>query len=79
LAVSAAGRPLTGAEITITFSMPAMNMWQAFAVMLRATSRGRYAAKMPFVGMAGAWRLDVTVRRAGHRATGFVVDDAFGS
>lgn len=79
LAVSSAGRPVTGAAITITFSMPAMNMWQVFAVKLAATSRGRYLAKMPFVGMAGGWRLDVTVRRAGHRVTGFVVEDAFGS
>jgi hypothetical protein len=79
LTVSAGGRPVAGATVTVAFSMPAMNMWRAFSVTLTQTAAGPYVATMPFVGMAGEWRLDIRVAVAGYPPTAFAVADALGS
>jgi hypothetical protein len=78
LAVTAGGRPVAGATVTVAFSMPSMNMWRAFSVTLTPTVRGPYVATMPFVGMSGGWRLDVQVGLAGHAPTAFAVADVLG-
>jgi hypothetical protein len=79
LAVTAGGRPVAGARVTVVFSMPAMNMWRAFSVTLTPTARGPYVATMPFVGMPGEWRLDVRVALPGHAPATFAAADVLGS
>ena len=50
-------RPVDGATVTVTYSMPAMNMWDAFTGSLPQTGGGAYRAREPVFGMAGAWQL----------------------
>jgi YtkA-like protein len=79
LAVTAGGRPIAGATVTVAFSMPAMNMWRAFSVRLTPTARGAYVGTLPFVGMPGQWRLDVRVALPGHAPVAFAAADVLGS
>jgi hypothetical protein len=79
ISAGAARRPLVGAQVTVTFSMPAMGMWHVFSLVLHPAGPGRYAAVMPFVGMPGAWRLDARVTRPGLRASAFAIADALQS
>jgi hypothetical protein len=62
--VAESGRPLRRARVTVAFSMPSMKMWNAYTVTLAPAGRGRYAATVPVIGMAGRWqlRLDVSPR-----------------
>jgi hypothetical protein len=55
------GRPLTGARVRLSFSMPSMNTWQAYTTVLKPSGPGRYEATVPVLGMAGAWQLRVRV------------------
>lgn len=79
LTASAGARPLAARSITISFSMPAMRMFNAFTVTLHRAGPGVYAATMPFVGMSGQWRLDVTVDRSAQPPAAFAVTDRFGA
>ena len=72
-------RPLAKATITVAFSMPAMGMWHAFSLVLHPIGPGRFAAVMPYVGMAGAWRLDARVAGAQTRVSAFAISDTLGS
>lgn len=51
------GRPVDRARIDVAFSMPSMNMWNAYATRLSASGHGSYAATVPVLGMPGRWRL----------------------
>lgn len=72
-------RPVTGSRVTVSFSMPSMNMWDAYSSPLRRTGRGLYSATVPVLGMPGLWRLSVHVARPGSRALDVAVDDPIGS
>lgn len=69
------GRSLTGARAHASFSMPSMNMWNAYTTALRASAGGRYAAAIPVLGMAGDWRLRIDVKPRSGRPFDVVVDD----
>jgi hypothetical protein len=73
------GRPLNGAHVTVTFSMPEMNMWHVFTSRLTPGRHGTYAAVEPVLGMAGNWQLLVRVTRRDLRSTTFTVADPMGS
>jgi hypothetical protein len=73
------GRPLNGAHVTVTFSMPEMNMWHVFTSRLIPRRDGTYAAVEPVLGMAGTWQLLVHVTRRDLRSTTFTVADPMGS
>ena len=66
LAISRAHRPVTDARVTVTYSMPAMNMANAFTETLRQGKPGTYAAREPVLGMPGTWkmRFEITPRDA---------------
>jgi len=54
-------QPLAGAHVVVRFSMPAMDMPDAFTSALRAVGRGVYRVNEPVLGMAGWWKLRVSV------------------
>jgi len=58
------GRPLDGAQVRVGFSMPSMDMFNAYTAELSASAGGRYGATIPVLGMSGRWslRIDVTPR-----------------
>ena len=68
------GRPLEGARVAIAFSMPSMNMWNAYSASLAATG-GRYGATVPVLGMTGNWQLRVRVHPPGARGFAVVMPD----
>jgi hypothetical protein len=61
------GRPVSGARVRISFSMPSMNMWNAYVAALTPEGAGRYTTTVPVLGMTGAWQLRVAIASA--RAT----------
>ena len=69
------GRPLTGARVTITFSMPSMKMWNAYTADLTVGDGGRYATTIPVIGMTGRWRLWVDIAPRVGTAFRVTVDD----
>jgi hypothetical protein len=69
------GRSLTGARAHASFSMPSMNMWNAYTTALHASAGGRYAAAIPVLGMAGDWRLRIDVKPTSGRPFDVVVND----
>jgi hypothetical protein len=69
------GRPLSNARARVSFSMPSMNMWNAYSAPLRASAGGRYAAAIPVLGMAGDWRLRIELTPRSGRPFEVVVDD----
>ena len=69
------GRSLSGAQARVSFSMPSMNMWNAYAAPLRASADGHYAAAIPVLGMAGSWRLRIEVTTRSGRSFQVVVRD----
>jgi hypothetical protein len=73
------GRPVQGALVTIAFSMPSMDMWNAFTLRLAARGDGRYVASEPVVGMPGAWQMRVRASRPGGPAATFTVADRVAS
>ena len=75
LTLSAGGHPLSAATVTVTFSMPAMDMFNAFSLVAHPLTPGIFVATVPLVGMAGAWRLDIRVSRPGRPAIVFAVAD----
>lgn len=73
--LSSDGRPLEGARVTVSFSMPSMDMWQAYTAHLPAAGRGAYAALVPVLGMPGAWQLRITAAAPGRAPVCFVVTE----
>ena len=69
------GRALSGARTRVSFSMPSMNMSNAYTAPLRASADGHYAAAIPVLGMAGRWRLRLAVTPRSGRPFDVVVDD----
>ena len=61
------GRPVSGARVRVSFSMPSMGMWNAYTAVLTPAGAGRYAGTVPVLGMAGQWqlRIDVAARLSG--------------
>ncbi len=62
VAVTRRDRPIDVTGISVSYSMPAMNMWHVLTTHLAPAGSGRYAASEPVLGMAGTWRLDITAR-----------------
>lgn len=75
LRVSRNGRPVDGAHVRVGFSMPSMNMWNAYTAALSASAGGRYGANIPVLGMAGLWRLRIDVTSPSGRRIQFTIDD----
>ena len=75
LAISRGDHAVTDARVTVTYSMPAMNMESVFTGPLRHDAHGGYGALQPVLGMPGAWevRLKVTPRHA--RPFTVLIDD----
>jgi hypothetical protein len=69
------GRALSGVTAQVSFSMPSMNMWNAYGAALRPSAGGRYAAAIPVLGMAGDWRLRIELTPRSGRPFEVVVDD----
>lgn len=69
------GRPVRAARVRVGFSMPSMNMWNAYAAALRAMRGGGYATTIPVLGMAGAWRLRIELAPRSGRPFAVDVDD----
>lgn len=63
----AAGRPVSGATVTLRLDMPAMPMGRN-EVRARETMAGAYAGTGRFT-MAGAWRVAVTAVKGPERAS----------
>ncbi len=75
LSLSDHGRPLAGAAVTVTYSMPSMNMTDGFAGRLTETAPGTYTAVQPVFGMPGTWQLRFRVAPRGGTAANVVVND----
>ena len=75
VAVSAGGRPVAGARVSVSFSMPAMDMWSGLTTQLPASGPGTYSATEPILGMPGVWQLRVTIGAPGQPTTSFLVND----
>jgi nitrogen fixation protein FixH len=75
IVVSARGRPVARARVSISFSMPAMNMWSGLTTQIPASGPGTYAATEPILGMPGVWQLRVTIGAPGRPTTSFLVND----
>jgi hypothetical protein len=75
LALTTGARPLVGAKITVVFSMPVMNMWQALTTQLVPHGNGTYSADEPVLGMAGLWQMRVHVAPRDAPALDLTVDD----
>jgi hypothetical protein len=73
--VTQGGRPLAGAHLTVVYSMPAMNMWQALSTPLAPTRAGTYRADVPALGMPGLWQLKLHLATAGARSVDLTIDD----
>ena len=68
-------RPLDGAAVSVTFSMPAMNMWHILTSRLAPAGNGVYSTTEPIFGMAGRWQLRLDVSPPGTRRLAFTVVD----
>jgi hypothetical protein len=79
VALTKRGRPVDGAQVTLTFSMPAMNMWNAFALQLAPSGDGAYSATEPVVGMTGLWQVRARATLAGASTFTFTVIDRVGA
>ena len=75
VAVTRNGRPVDLARVRVTYSMPAMNMWNAFSSSFGSDRTGSYVATEPVLGMAGLWQLRFTVLEHGGRRLTAVIDD----
>ena len=73
------GRAVSGARVTVTYSMPAMDMWNALQTTLVPAGGGSYRADEPVLGMPGIWQLRITVAPPGARAFAVVVNDRMNS
>ncbi len=69
------GLPMNGARVTVSFSMPAMNMWAGLRTQLTADGNGRYSAGEPVLGMPGVWQLRLEAIPVAGRPVSVVVND----
>jgi copper transport protein len=78
LQVTKAGRPVTGAQVTLAFAMLDMEMGnQEYA--LKETAPGIYSRPAPALVMVGHWGLSFTVTpKGGQPFSALVVDRASG-
>ena len=74
LKVAKNGRPITGADVVLTFEMLDMVM-ATQAHELRETAPGTYSLRTPALTMAGNWRLSFTVTPKGEQPFSVVVLD----
>jgi hypothetical protein len=70
-----AGSPVAGARIVIGYSMPEMQMWNAYTSTLPPTVNGTAAATEAVLGMPGLWQLDVHVSPPDAAPFSVTVDD----
>lgn len=68
-------RPLSGARVRVTFSMPAMKMWNGYVATLTPLTAGRYTVTVPVLGMVGQWQLGLEVAPRSGRTFRVTVDD----
>jgi hypothetical protein len=61
VAVQRDGRPVAGARVAVTYSMPSMGMTDVYTGRLPETARGAYSARPPVFGMPGSWRLSFAI------------------
>jgi hypothetical protein len=73
------GRPVSGARVRVSFSMPSMGMWNAYTAVLAPAGIGRYAATVPVLGMAGRWQLRIDVAVSPDGTSRVTVTDRLGS
>jgi YtkA-like len=73
------GRTVDGTRVTVTYSMPAMDMWGGLQTALIPAGGGRYRANEPILGMPGIWQLRITVAPPGAHAFAVVVNDRMNS
>ena len=73
------GRPLDGARVTVTFSMPVMNMWGALTTRLVPTGNGTYTTSLPVLGMAGSWQLRLNADAPGGVSISRTLNDRMGA
>ncbi len=64
-----------GARVTVSFSMPSMDMWNGFTTTLTETAHGTYTANVPVLGMPGSWRMQFRVAPRGGAPYTVNVDD----
>ncbi len=69
------GRPLDGAAVTASYSMPSMDMWNGLRTELAPSGPGGYAVTEPVLGMPGVWQLRIAIAPRGARALTVVVND----
>jgi hypothetical protein len=79
LRITEHGRPLTGAQVQIAFSMPAMDMWHVFTIRPAAAGAGVYRGRIPVVGMSGTWQLGVRVAPRSAPGVNVNLNDRMGS
>lgn len=73
------GVPLTGARVTVTYSMPSMKMWRVLTSRLEPTRPGAYVASQPVLGMAGRWQLSLEVAPKHSPAFHVTINDGMGA
>ncbi len=73
------GRPVIGARVRLSFSMPSMNMWRAYTTGLNPAGTGRYGATVPVLGMAGHWQLRVRVSPRSSSTFSVAITDRMGA
>jgi hypothetical protein len=66
---------VAGAQVSVSFSMPAMDMWSGLTTQIPASGPGTYSATEPILGMPGVWQLRVTINARGRPATSLLVND----
>ena len=76
LRVLAGNRPVSGARVRLTFSMPEMG---GVTGVLLPAGPGRYAVPGPVLGMSGVWQLRLTVAPPRGKAFAFTVADQVGA
>jgi YtkA-like len=71
------GRPVGDAQVMLTYSMPSMNMWHVYSSRLEpdVSRAGSYSGTEAALGMAGRWRITVTVALRAGRTERFALSD----
>lgn len=75
VSLTAGRRPLEGAAVTVSFSMPSMNMWGGLTNHLISAGGGTYVADEPVLGMPGRWQLRVQVKPIAAHPFAVVIGD----